>query len=231
MMLAEGLVSSPGDGIPSLFIWTAAVIALGVSVLMYEIAQAVTVAHEGGHALVAALMGGKVHAITLNPVGGGGATVSSGLGWLGQLLVGLAGYLGPSLFGLLGAAMLSSGNSESVLWVSVLLLAIMIFFVGNIRAFTQVVVLGAVIFMVARYASADVQTFTALIWVWWLLIGAVVGALRLGALLITGEARGSDAHGMRRLTWIPATLWVGFFILATVAALIAGTGELTRLSG
>jgi hypothetical protein len=67
----------------------------------------------------------KVDGIRLNP-DATGETAYASAGWLGNILVGFAGYLGPSLFGLAAAKLIELGHSEVVLWLALFLLALLL---------------------------------------------------------------------------------------------------------
>src|SRR5213595_2294358 len=86
---------------------TAAFLAWLLAVPLYVVTQFVaTVAHEGGHALV--------------------ATDAGEPPWLFAIFIGMAGYLGPSTFGLLAVALLIRGLNDAVLWASIGFLLLML---------------------------------------------------------------------------------------------------------
>ncbi len=204
------------------------ILGLVLGTFLYEAAQAVTMAHEGAHAIFAVLAGGKLRGIRLHP-GGGGVTHFEGVGWLGRILASFVGYVGPTLFGLLGAALVRTGQPASVLWATLVLLVLLLFTMNNLNGFVKVLLFGGLVAAICRYGSSDVQVFAALTWVWWLLIGAVVGVLKLASIVQSGQGS-TDAHNLRALTWIPATVWVLVFLTGTVAGLLTGAGILLGLS-
>ena len=82
----------------------------------------VTIAHEGGHALVAVLAGRGLTGIRLHP-DTSGVTVSTGARrGPGLVLTFLAGYPAPSLLGLGGALLVADGRPRLMLWIAVGLL-------------------------------------------------------------------------------------------------------------
>jgi hypothetical protein len=181
----------------------------------------VTIAHEGGHALTASAMGGRVLDINIHRTGGG---VTNFLldDPAKQFLVFLAGYLGPPLFGLGGAVLLSTGRVRPLLWLSLFLLACALVMAKGWYSVVTTVITGAVIFLVIRYAGGATQVFFAYTWIWYLLFGGIRAVLVLAAAHAEGPSPTSDAGQLRRLSLLPAKLFVGFFGLASFAALVAG---------
>ena len=207
---------------------------------------AITIAHEGGHALFLSVLGGTVASITLGkPAGAAGLTTSKkGVSGGSHVLVAVAGYTGPSLFGVLAAILLSVGRSAPVLWISVFLLAMVLLQVlatWNPFGVFAVLTTGTILVLFARYGSPLTQTIAAHTWTWLLLIGGfwhVVGFRRMRRAAIQAARKSknkdkdkdkelkSDARVLRDLTHIPEPLWVFVFLVATLAALIFGGGVL-----
>jgi hypothetical protein len=183
---------------------------------------AVTIAHEGGHAFTASAVGIGVSHIRIRREGGGG-TLPRVRGTDGnQFLVGIAGYIGPSLFGLAGAMLLSTGRVKAALWLSLVLVACAVWFAKGWFSVASMSVLGGLIFLVIRYAGDGAQTFFTYTWIWFLLIGGIRGVLVLAEVRATGKDVESDAYYLGQLTSLPATIFVGFFTMASFAALVAG---------
>src|ERR1700760_2700542 len=89
------------------YVWTTGVVAAVLALPLWRVSlYAITVAHEGGHALIGLLFGGKLgkKKIHLFP-DGGGVTYIENKG-VGRVLMLLAGYLGPSAVGYAGAELL-----------------------------------------------------------------------------------------------------------------------------
>lgn len=181
--------------------------------------HAITAAHEGGHALMAFITGGKVSSVTLKPDGTGQTGVSTGT--LGGILAALAGYLGPSLFGLFGVLLLGGGRPVIVLWVSLVFLALLLLQIRLRDLFGVVVVVltGGLMFVTVRYAGDSVRTPVAYGWTWFLLIGGVRHVLAH-----IGSA--ADATALKKMTRIPALLWRWLFLVVTSVALLWGGGVL-----
>jgi len=201
-------------------------VALILSLIVWPILGfAVVIAHEGGHAVTASMMGGTVKSIHLyrtNDPRGRGLTRAAGVGPVGGFLMLLGGSLGPSVFGLGGAALLAGGHSDAVLWISLAFLLLALLQMKNVVGGVAAVATGAVIFLVLRYGSPDGRTFFAYTWVWFLLFGG------FGHVVMSGWHRG-DAGILRKKTWVPVMLWSAFFGTATLAGLVYGAGILLGL--
>jgi hypothetical protein len=195
----------------------------------------ITIAHEGGHALVAVLVGRRLSGIRLHS-DTSGLTLSRGRpAGPGMVLTLLAGYLAPSLLGLGGAALLADGRITLLLWASLALLAAMLVMIRNLYGLLAVLVAGGAVFAVSWYAEPAVQAAFGYAFVWFLLVGGVRPVGELQALRRRRGARDSDADQLARITWVPGLLWVGVFgAVNLVALVVAGAlllgpavGELT----
>lgn len=184
--------------------------------------NAITIAHEGGHALLAVLTGRRLRGIRLHS-DTSGLTLSAGRPTgFGMVLTLLAGYLTPSLLGLAGAALLAADRIRLLLWVSVALLLAMLVMMRNAYGVLAVLATGALVFAVSWYASASVQAGFAYAGVWFLLLGGVKPIAELQRLRRRGRLPGSDADQLAGVTRIPPLFWVGLFGLVNLAALLAG---------
>lgn len=108
----------PARALPWLVGATAAVALAAVlpHVLWRLSRNAITIAHEGGHGLVALLSGRRLQGIRLHS-DTSGLTVSRGKPCgLGMILTAAAGYTAPSLLGLGGALLLAAGHITALLW-------------------------------------------------------------------------------------------------------------------
>lgn len=182
----------------------------------------VTIAHEGGHALVAVLVGRRLSGIRLHS-DTSGLTVSRGRPTgPGMVFTLLGGYVAPSLLGLGGAGLLAAGRITLLLWLSVLLLFAVLIMIRNLYGLVAVLVVGAAVVAISWYADAAVQAAFAYALVWFLLIGGVRPVGELQALRRRNRLRDSDADQLARLTHLPGLLWVGFFGLVSLASLVAG---------
>ncbi|MER7245163.1 M50 family metallopeptidase [Kribbella sp. NPDC000426] len=184
--------------------------------------QVVTIAHEGAHGLIALLVGRKLSGIRLHS-DTSGVTVSRGKPTgAGMIAVLLAGYPGPALFGLAAAFVLSRGYAVALLWGLLLALVILLLQIRNLFGLWSVLVFGAVVFGVSWWGSAEVQTAFAHLLTWFLLLAAPRAVMELQRSRRGGQGRSSDADQLRRLTGVPALLWVGVFGLVTLFCLAVG---------
>ena len=184
--------------------------------------NAVTIAHEGGHAVAALVTGRRLSGIRLH-ADTSGVTVSYGKPYgFGMVLTAVAGYIAPSLFGLGGAALLGLGHITALLWVCVGLLALMLLMLRNFYGLISVLITAAVAFVVSWYASARVQAGFAYLAVWFLLFGGVRPVFELQFQRRSGRAPNSDADQLAKLTRTPGAFWVTVFILVAVGAALLG---------
>ncbi|CUR60077.1 putative membrane protein [metagenome] len=187
---------------------------------------ALTIAHEGSHALAALstgrqLAGIRVHSDT------SGLTVSRGRPTgPGMILTALAGYVGPALVGLGGAHLLSSGHALAVLWLAVVLLALILLQIRNFYGLYAVLVAGLAVFAISWWGRADWQAFAAYVGVWFLLVGSPRAVLELQLQRRRGRGQSSDADVLAKLTRLPGVVWVGFFLVVTLACLLLGARQL-----
>ena len=184
--------------------------------------NAVTIAHEGGHALFALLTGRRLRGIRLE-FDTSGLTLSSGRPTgPGMMLTLLGGYIAPSLVGLLGAWLLGGNRITLLLWLAVVLLLLMLINIRNLFGVVSLVVTGAIVFAVSWYATPQVQAAFAYAGVWFLLFGGVRPVFELQSLRRRGRMPDSDADQLAHVTHVPALFWVGVFLAVNVAALVVG---------
>ncbi|MFJ2819901.1 M50 family metallopeptidase [Streptomyces toxytricini] len=191
--------------------------------------NAVTIAHEGGHGLLALLTGRRLDGIRLHS-DTSGVTVSRGKPTgLGMILTAAAGYTAPSLLGLGGAALLSAHRITLLLWAATALLLAMLVMIRNAYGALTMVLTGGTFVLVSWLASAQVQAAFAYAAVWFLLLGGVRPVFELGAKRRHGGAPDSDADQLGRLTHTPAVLWLFLFHAVALCSLIGGGRWLLNL--
>ncbi|MFD7298462.1 M50 family metallopeptidase [Streptomyces sp. NPDC059897] len=184
--------------------------------------NAITIAHEGGHGLIALLMGRKLDGIRLHS-DTSGLTVSRGKPTgLGMVLTAAAGYTAPPLLGLGGAALLSEGHITLLLWLATALLVVMLVMIRNAYGALTVVVTGGAFVLVSWLTGPQVQAAFAYTVVWFLLLGGVRPAFELQRKRRRGGAGDSDADQLSRLTHVPAGMWLFFFHAVSLCSLIGG---------
>jgi hypothetical protein len=234
IILTDAPPGQPPEGSQAMVI-CAGLVALAASLALWPIMRfIITIAHEGSHAITGSMMGATIAKIEIfrsRPGQPRGATsYTKTAGPFGMFLTTMAGYLGPSVFGLGGALLLAAGHTEAVLSISVIFLFIALLNTGNAIGQIATIMVGAAIILIIRNASPGQQTFFAYVWIWFLLIGGFGHVLAFQSERRSGDDTGSDAYRLRLMTFLPASLWSGFFWLATLAALIYGGGILLGLA-
>ncbi|NGM12233.1 M50 family metallopeptidase [Verrucosispora sp. WMMA2044] len=220
----ERLFGAQPDPPPLLVVLTGLVALLVVVTrLPWRIARnAITIAHEGGHALVAVLTGRKLHGIRLHS-DTSGLTLSAGRPTgPGMVLTLLAGYLAPPLVGLGGAWLLAGNRITLLLWIAVLLLLAMLVMIRNLYGALTLVIVGGAVLAVSWYASPQVQAAFAWTGVWFLLLGGVRPVVELQRLRARRGMPASDADQLAGITPLPAFFWVVLFGLVNLTVLVTG---------
>lgn len=203
----------------------AAVVALAVVLVSgpWRVARnVVTIAHEGGHAIVALLSGRQLTGIRLHS-DTSGVTVSRGKPTgIGMILTVFFGYVSPSLVGLVGILMLMAGKITALLWLSILVLAAMLLMIRNVYGVISVVGTGAVVFGVSWFTPAEVQAAFAYLFTWFLLFAGVRPVFELQSQRRRQPSPQSDADQLARLTGVPGTFWVVVFGAVNLAITVLG---------
>lgn len=185
----------------------------------------VTIAHEGGHALVAVLSGRRLAGITLHS-DTSGVTVSRGpRHGPGMVATAFAGYATPPLLGLGAGALVAADAIGAMLGVAVVILLATLILIRNAFGVVSVVLTGAVFVVVALDGSATVQYGFASFVTWFLIFGGLRTVFEVQRKRSRRRAPDSDADQLERLTSIPATIWLAMFGLIGVGSLL-GAGSL-----
>ncbi|WP_435600661.1 M50 family metallopeptidase [Streptomyces sp. C10-9-1] len=191
--------------------------------------NAVTIAHEGGHGIVALLTGRRLEGIRLHS-DTSGLTVSRGRpGGLGMVLTAAAGYTAAPLLGLGGAWLLAADHVTLMLWAATALLAALLVMVRNAYGVLTVTLTGAAFLLVSWLTGPAVQSAFAYTAVWFMLLGGVRPVFELQTKRRHGGAADSDADQLARLTHVPPLVWLAFFHLVAFCALIGGGSWLLGL--
>lgn len=226
--IAERLTTTQEAPPPWLVLGAAAValVLVGYGPLWRMTRNVVTIAHEGGHALVALLTGRRLNSITLHS-DTSGLTVSSGKPYgFGMIMTALAGYPAPPLLGLAFAALLGANRITLMLWIAIAALAAMLIMVRNFYGVLSVFLTGAVVFGVSWFGSDLLQAGCAYLATWLLLLAGSRPVLELQRTRSRMRDGTTDADQLARLTRLPGLLWVLVFGAVAVGSLAAGVGLL-----
>jgi Peptidase M50B-like len=198
--------------------------------------KVITIAHEGGHALVSVLSGRRLDGIRLHS-DSSGVTYSRGKRTgPGLVLTAAAGYVMPSLLGAGAAWLLAERHLTAMLWLALVLLAATFLAIRNLFGGLAVLVTAGGVFAVSYYAPPAVQAGFGYLAAWFLLFGGLRPVVELargtpGSPGSSGRRQrsqyrsrlgGSDADQLARLTGAPAGLWITLFMLVALAALVVG---------
>lgn len=184
--------------------------------------NAVTIAHEGGHGLIALISGRRLDGIRLHS-DTSGLTVSRGKPHgIGMVLTAAAGYTAPSLLGLGGAWLLAANHITALLWGATALLLAMLVMVRNAYGVLTVVLAGGAFLLVSWLTDAQVQAAFAYCVVWFLLLGGIRPVFEVQSKRRHGAAPDSDADQLSRLTHVPAVMWLVLFHTVSLCSLIGG---------
>jgi hypothetical protein len=214
MLSRIGEIQAPLPGDAAVVIGLVAFIAVAVREIWVLLQHANTIAHEGAHAIAVSATGRTVRSVKLQGNGDGLTTWNAG-GSGGSVLILFVGYLGPSVFGLGAAKLIEVGHSVAVLWLTLLLLALLLFVLRNWFAFVPVLVIGGLIYLVARYGSVGANTVVAYGVAWFLLISGVRGVLDHGS-------GAYDAGRLLEITHIWRWAWTWLWLIGSVLALAVG---------
>ena len=200
-----------------------ALVALACVILAWPaVRMLVTVCHEAGHAVVAALAGRSVEGIRLHSDTSGVTLTKGKPTGVGMVVTLLAGYPAASFVGLLAAAVAGAGHAVAVLWLLVGLLGLMLLQIRNVHGALVVLVLGSVLALATWYAPARMLVWLAYGLAWLLLLAGPRPVLELAFRRGPGTA-GSDAAQLARLTHLPGPIWIILWLGTTIAALAWGT--------
>lgn len=184
--------------------------------------HAVTIVHEGAHAVAALATGRRLRGIRLHS-DTSGVTVSAGKPTgLGMVITAAAGYIGPALLGLAAAFLLEAGRAAGLLWGLLILLALLLAQLRNWFGLWSVAVSGAVVFAVSWWLPERELSAFAYLVTWFLLLAAPRPVLELQTQRWRRRAPGSDADQLAHLTGVPAIVWVAVFLVVTTGAAVLG---------
>ncbi len=187
----------------------------------------VTLAHEGGHAVVSVATGRRLDGIRLHSDTSGVTSSRGRTSGPGLIATTAAGYVTPSLLGLGAAWLVAARHATFLLWLALLLLAVTFVAIRNAYGFLAVLAVAVLVFLVSRYASLRAQEVFGYLVAWFLLFGGIRPIFELQRRRRRGGGRpsrtlASDADQLALLTGVPGGAWVTGFAVVAFAALVVG---------
>jgi len=184
---------------------------------VWPLSRHITVmAHEGAHATMASAVGHKIDGIEFKRDARGATHFSGGAGGAsGLFAIAFVGYLGPSAFGVGAAELIRTGYIVAVLWIGLAALVAIMLTLRRSFGIVTVLVALVLVFLVAAFATVEVQVVTAYALTWFLLVSSVQ------IIRIRGKDA-DDAGKLQGMTRIPAGFWSKTWLAGSVAALVFG---------
>ena len=190
----------------------------------------ITLIHEIGHALAAALLGGQPLSITMSPDGSGLAVTSHpSPSRFVRSCVSYAGELAPGLAALGGAAALSADNAYAWLFLNSLVLLVVFIGLARSTSITVVIlfVLGGIGFylFVWPWTAPAIAGFLIGIWSFGGCRSAyeqMTGMRRMR--LLGSKPRLYDAERVQQMTGVPAPVIAKSQFIVSIALAICATG-------
>lgn len=214
MLSRIGEVQAPLPGAVALLIGIITAVVVNGPKLWGVTTHINTVVHEGAHAVVGLGTGHSVRGVTIDTNGGGGTLIAPARG-IGFALAVLAGYIGPSIAGLIAAGLISIGRMVIVLWLGLLLLAAMLLMVHNWFGGTVVLGCGVLLYLILRFAAVGIETTVAYVVTWFLLVSGPKAVLEAGS-------KPTDAAILAGMTILWPSAWSFLWLIGTIAALLGG---------
>jgi hypothetical protein len=205
-----------------------AALAAVLNTMTWRVARnVITIAHEGGHALVSLLTGRRLEGIRLH-ADTSGVTYSRGRrDGPGMVLTSAAGYITPPLLGAGAAWLLAAHHVTAMLWLVLALLAATFLAIRNAYGVLALLITAGAVLAVSWLATAAVQAAFGYAAAWFLLLGGLRPVVELQRERRRDQRRrrlaATDADQLARLTGVPGGVWVTVFTLVAVAALVIGT--------
>jgi len=210
-----GLTQTPLSGSAAVAVGLVAFGVVAFDAGWQVIRYGTVMAHEGAHAVMVSLLFRKFDGIDLNEDASGETHRIKGGGCLGESILLLVGYVGPSLFGIGAARLIQLGHIEAVLWVTLFLLGLLLIGLRWNFGIITVVLTGGLVYVIARYTPMMAQIVAAYAIAWLLLLSGVRGILQRGI-------DSGDGTNLRLVTGLPRFLWFLLWLAATLAAVVAG---------
>lgn len=199
----------------------------------------VTFIHEGSHALVALLTGGKILSLSVK-ADGSGVVYSTSSGFIGQILTSSAGYLGAIIFGIILLILTRCFSSKKIIYFSSFTIFFITIFFSVIspmqnntpfqikienNSFTIIagLLLSLTLFIIGKVLHKVINDFLILLLSTQCLLNAVID---LKTLFIISSSYGNivhnDAVNMENVTGIPSIVWAILWIWLSILMILMG---------
>ena len=166
--------------------------------------------------MIGSILGFSVQGVELNHTIEGGTNYRKPIVGLRGVVTAFVGYLGPSIFGLGAAKLITLGHIIAVLWLAVIFLVLLLLNLGPPSfGCVSVPIAIALLYILTRYASVGLEIVMAYGMTWLLLLSGVRMALQHGANAV-------DASVLRGLTHLPRVLWALLWLAGTLGAVFIG---------
>ncbi len=212
-----GITQTPLPGADAAAIGIGAFVAVYAKGIWALVKHFHVMAHEGGHAITATVLGIRVRKVELKRNGDGltqyRVPAVGGRGFL----AGFAGYLGPSAFGLAAAGLIKLGLIVAVLWAAVIFLALLLLKVLRSFGFGWIsvpVVIGLFVIL-NLYASVSLQVAMAYLITWVLLLSGF-------SMAVNHWTGAGDAAILKKQTHLPRWLWAVLWVAGSLGAVYLG---------
>ncbi|MBY0120336.1 M50 family metallopeptidase [Bacillus sp. S/N-304-OC-R1] len=181
-----------------------------------------TLIHESGHAVIA-LLGGKVHTISLF-MNTEGVTYTSHLNWFGSFFTGIAGYVFSSIIAFLSFWFISRKQYKPLIFILLLFIGLnLIFWVRNFYGLFWLISFGALFLLLLFKGSTTFVQNCLLIIASILLVESLSSSFTILLLSFIQPHSAGDATGLTRSTmFIPAQFWGIFFFAQAIFFLLLG---------
>jgi hypothetical protein len=211
--------------------WSTGLVAFVAAVPLWRYTtNAITIAHEGGHAVFGWLFGSAVKHVKIFRAGSG-EMLPGDENFVSKFVSLVAGYLGPTIIGFAGVQLLVHDfDPRVVLWLSLLFLLSVLIMVRNLFGVFVILFVGAMLWVVAVRSTEPVQLVFAHIWVWFLLMGGARQVPELFWVIHSGDNT-NDAALLQGHTLIGDVVWLFVFWLLSLGALVYGGALLLRHAG
>ena len=205
---------------PQLYVVIGALAAMLIPSAWRQTSHLVTLVHEAGHAFVAVLTGRRLRAIKLHSDTSGLTVTKGRTRGITMIATAAAGYLAPSVFGLIIVALIAYDRTLWSLYIALVGLGFLLLWIRNWFGLLLILLAGSITWLIANKTTAHFVELTA----WFLGAFFLIAAPRAvwSHVLSRDVRRQSDSDVLARISPIPAWLWALTFQALTLGALVWG---------